>query len=154
MKISSFLNENWDIIVILIIYFVLAGFSLRYFQYKIAGDEISYIDIAHAYAEGHWGNAINGYWSPLFSWLMAPFILLFGFKPLYGVYISKTVCILIGFLTFFSVRRLSQTFTIDKMVERALLFALIPAVVYFSLLYNTPDLITGFYSNLLYKYFI
>ncbi len=100
MKKWSFLNKNWDIISVLILYSLLAIFSLQFYQYKIAGDEISYINIAHAYAAGHLENAINGYWSPLFSWLMTPFILLFGFKPIYGVYISKTVSIIIGFFTY------------------------------------------------------
>ena len=141
MKKWSFLNKNWDIISVLILYSLLAIFSLQFYQYKIAGDEISYINIAHAYAAGHLENAINGYWSPLFSWLMTPFILLFGFKPIYGVYISKTVSIIIGFFTILSIRKLSQTFNLDIVVQRALLFASIPSIVFFSLLYNTPDLL-------------
>ena len=136
-----FLNNNWDIIVVLIIYTLIAVFSLRYFQYKIAGDEISYINIAHAYIIGDWGNAINGYWSPLFSWLMTPFLLLIGFKPLYGVYVSKILSITIGLLTIVSIRRFSRTLKINITVERAILFGSIPALVLFSLLYNTPDLL-------------
>ncbi len=72
---------------------------------------------------------------------MAPFLLLFGFKPIYGVYISKTVSIIIGFFTILSIRKLSQTFNLDRVVQRALLFASIPSMVFFSLLYNTPDLL-------------
>ena len=140
MKNWSFLNDNWDIITVLAVYTILAFFSLRYFQYKIGGDEISYINIAKAYSVGDWGNAINGYWSPLYSWLMAPF-LLFGFKPLYAVYVSKTVSIIIGFFTIISVRRLSRTFVMDKMVERSILVVLIPSILYFSLICNTPDLL-------------
>ena len=75
MKKWSFLIDNWDICTVLILYSILAAFSLQYYQYKIAGDEISYINIAHAYALGHWENAVNGYWSPVFSWLMTPFYL-------------------------------------------------------------------------------
>lgn len=140
MKNWSFLNDNWDIITVLAVYTILAFFSLRFFQYKIGGDEISYINIAKAYSVGDWGNAINGYWSPLYSWLMAPF-LLFGFKPLYAVYVSKTVSIIIGFFTIISVRRLSRTFEMDRMVERSILVVLIPTILFFSLIYNTPDLL-------------
>ena len=141
MKKSSFLIDYWDILVILVIYSVLAVFSFQYYQYKIACDEISYINIAHAYVLGHWGNAVNGYWSPLFSWLMTPFMLILGFKPLYGVYISKTISIIIGFFTILSIRKLSRTFNLDKLVERTLLFTSIPSMVFFSLIYNTPDLL-------------
>ena len=111
MNYKSFLNNNWDIIVVLIIYTIIAVFSLKYFQYKIAGDEISYINIAHAYVIGDWRNAINGYWSPLFSWLMTPFLLLFGFKPLFGVYVSKILSIIIGLFTIISIRRFFTYFT-------------------------------------------
>jgi len=34
-------------------------------------DGLSYLDIAAAYSRGDWHNAINAYWSPLFSWLLA-----------------------------------------------------------------------------------
>jgi hypothetical protein len=37
-------------------------------------DGISYMSIAKQYAEWHWADAVNGYWSPMVSWLMAPFI--------------------------------------------------------------------------------
>ena len=141
MKKLSILRDIWDIVTVLIIYSILAVFSVQYYKYKIGGDEISYINIAHAYVLGHWGNAINGYWSPLFSWLMTLFMLLLGFKPLYGVYISKTVSIIIGFFTILSIRKLSHTFNLDKLVERTLLFASIPSMVFFSLIYNTPDLL-------------
>jgi hypothetical protein len=34
-------------------------------------DGVSYLDIAEDYAHGAWSSAINGYWSPLYSWLLA-----------------------------------------------------------------------------------
>jgi hypothetical protein len=34
-------------------------------------DGVSYLDIADDYAHGAWSSAINGYWSPLYSWLLA-----------------------------------------------------------------------------------
>lgn len=34
-------------------------------------DGLSYVDIARAYAAGDWHTALNGYWSPLYSWLLA-----------------------------------------------------------------------------------
>ncbi len=154
MKNRSFLNDNLDIIIFLIIYSVIAGFLLQYFQYMIAGDEISYIDIARAYATGNWGTAINGYWSPLYSWLLTPF-LLFGSNPLYAVYISKIVSLIIGFFTIITVRRLSRTFEIDRNIERSILIALIPSLIFFSLIYPTPDLLLvlflTYYLSIIFK---
>ena len=34
-------------------------------------DIIAYLDVADAYLRGDWGQAINGNWSPLYSWLLA-----------------------------------------------------------------------------------
>lgn len=40
--------------------------------YRFATDDaVSYLDVADAYRHGHWHAAINGYWSPLYSWVLA-----------------------------------------------------------------------------------
>ena len=140
MENKYFLKKNWDLIVVLILYSLLSIIYLHHYQYNIGGDELSYINIAHEYAVGKWGDAINGYWSPLYSWLMTPFLLL-GSTPIYAVYLSKIVSLTIGFFTIISVNRLSGTFELDAVVKRALLFSLIPVILFFSLMYNTPDLL-------------
>jgi hypothetical protein len=33
-------------------------------------DGVSYLDVADAYWRGDWGMAINGYWSPFYSWIL------------------------------------------------------------------------------------
>jgi hypothetical protein len=37
-------------------------------------DGVSYLDIADAYWRGDWHNAINAYWSPLYSWILGLFL--------------------------------------------------------------------------------
>ncbi len=44
-------------------------------------DGMSYIDVARTYANGNWAGAINGYWSPLYSWLIAGVLLVFDPSP-------------------------------------------------------------------------
>jgi hypothetical protein len=39
-------------------------------RYEINPDGISYLDVADAYFRGDWNQAINSYWSPLYSWLL------------------------------------------------------------------------------------
>jgi len=34
-------------------------------------DAVSYLDVADAYRQHHWRAALNGYWSPLYSWILA-----------------------------------------------------------------------------------
>lgn len=55
---------------------VIALFVVVVYRYRYAAgiDSISYISIARQYAEGVFGSAINAYWSPMVSWLMAPSI--------------------------------------------------------------------------------
>lgn len=141
-KNNLFLDENWDLMLVLILFLVLASIFFKYYQYQagFGSDTISYINIAKAYASGNWVDAINAYWSPLYSWLMTPF-LLFGSTPLYALYVSKIVSLIIGFFTIIGVRRLYLKFEMDILVNRIFLFSLIPVIIYFSLSINTPDLL-------------
>src|SRR6266436_6436899 len=40
-------------------------------RFSVTSDGICYLDIASAYLRGDWHNALNSYWSPFFSWLLA-----------------------------------------------------------------------------------
>jgi hypothetical protein len=40
----------------------------------MAPDGISYLDMGDAYWRGDWHNAINAYWSPLYSWILGFFV--------------------------------------------------------------------------------
>ncbi len=48
-------------------------------RFKMNPDGISYLDIADAYWRGEWREAVNAYWSPLYSWLLS--LALFVFRP-------------------------------------------------------------------------
>jgi hypothetical protein len=51
---------------------VLAGISQAWgSRFYIEPDGVNYLDIAAAYLRGDWSSAINGYWSPFYSWLLA-----------------------------------------------------------------------------------
>jgi hypothetical protein len=39
--------------------------------YEVNADGMSYLDAADYWLAGDWSNAINAYWSPLYSWLLA-----------------------------------------------------------------------------------
>jgi len=41
------------------------------FRNYLFPDDISYLEIARNYAAGHWALAVNTYWSPLLSWILA-----------------------------------------------------------------------------------
>jgi hypothetical protein len=87
-----------------VLQFLSAGFftSLLYFyaayasRYNLSNvDGISYLSIARQYAEGRGEIAINGYWSPLVSWLMAPFITA-GVDPLFSFMLVNAISATVG----------------------------------------------------------
>lgn len=43
-------------------------------RFTMNPDGVSYLDIGDAYWRGDWHNAINAYWSPLYSWILGFFI--------------------------------------------------------------------------------
>lgn len=63
-------------------------------RFSISPDGISYLDITSAYLNGERSHAINAFWSPLFSWLLA---VCFGiFRP--SAYWDTTVIHLLNFV--------------------------------------------------------
>lgn len=40
-------------------------------RHEVISDGVSYLEIAMAYVSGDWSQALNAYWSPLLSWLIA-----------------------------------------------------------------------------------
>ena len=50
-------------------------------RFSMNADGISYIDMGIAYWRGDWTMAINGYWSPLYAWLVGLALLLLAPTP-------------------------------------------------------------------------
>jgi hypothetical protein len=48
-------------------------------RYSVNGDGVSYLDVGDSYFRGDWAVAINGYWSPLYSWCLG--LAMYLFKP-------------------------------------------------------------------------
>src|SRR5712692_9327862 len=74
---------------------ILAGFlqvwAARFYP---SADGNNYLEIAFAYLRGDWKNAVNAYWSPLFSWLLALCLGIFRPSP----YWESTVLHLLNFV--------------------------------------------------------
>lgn len=50
-------------------------------HYLVNADAMSYLDIAEAYLRRDWTRAVNAYWSPLYSWLIAVALLVIKPSP-------------------------------------------------------------------------
>jgi hypothetical protein len=48
-------------------------------RFSINGDGVSYLDVGATYFRGDWSAAVNGYWSPLYSWCVG--LALYVIKP-------------------------------------------------------------------------
>lgn len=141
MDYKSFFNNNRTLIFILTIYLLLGLFFLNYYQYIINADAISYISIAKYYINGNYADAVNGYWGPLFSWLLVPFLFL-GTNPFYSLYSVRVLSLLIGIFTIVGIRKLSYQFEMEETIRTVILISMIPVVLYFALIsYITPDLL-------------
>lgn len=144
---------NLIFILFLILYLLLGIYLLKYYQFDpISRDLISIMSIAKIYAAGEVNNAINGYWGPMFSWLLVPFIIS-NPTPQFTLYSTKILTVIIGFFTIIGVRFLSYRFEIEEDVRTALLFPVIFIILYFALRLNPVDLLLLCFL-VYYMYFI
>jgi hypothetical protein len=75
---------------------ILGAFQAWNTRHAMNADGISYLDIGDAYFRGDWQNAINAYWSPLYSWILG--LTLSIFKP--SPYYEFTVVHFVNFLIY------------------------------------------------------
>lgn len=70
--------------------------------YTLSSDDIvAYLDVANLYLKGDWIEAVNGNWSPLYSWLLGLALGIFHATPPWEFPIVKLVNFLTYVLTFF-----------------------------------------------------
>jgi hypothetical protein len=81
-----------------LLYIVVVALFLPRFAQDMSVDGVSYIGIARHYLAGEWGEAVNGFWSPLISWLLA-LLLGCGLSPDIAF---KTITISSGLLALFA----------------------------------------------------
>ncbi len=116
--------SNW----LLLAYCCLGILLFPLYQFQIDPDGTSYINIARLYAIGDFHDAINGYWQPLQSWLLVPFLLV-KFQPLFAI---KLLSLIISFFTLIAIRKLSYRFALNERVRLLISLAAIPMLLLFT----------------------
>lgn len=140
-------------ILFLSLFLVLGFYLLNFYRYDLINkDVISMISVARLYATGNFTSAVNGYWGPLFSWLLVPFILK-NPDPASVLYSAKVLSIVFGFFTLLGVRFLSYRFEMDEKLRNFILFAMIFVLLHFALNYSPVDLLLACFL-VYYLYFI
>ena len=137
MRKNPTLSLDSRLAIVLIIYTISGISLLEYYRYQINPDGISYISVAQKYLNCDFGNAVNGYWGPLLSWLLMPF-LYFSSDALLA---AKLLSLLIGLVTIMALRALSYRFEMTESIRTVILFSAIPIVLTFIFFYITPDLL-------------
>ena len=128
---------NLKFVLLFILFCFISGFYIYNHRLDLNPDGVSYINIAQFYKSGNFHNAINAYWSPVFS----IFIILFSFIGDWLV-ASKLAVYISSILWFISIYLLAQT--ILKSRNKSLVVILFITV--FPLSYEiwrliTPDLL-------------
>ena len=145
-------ESNKLLIIFLSTYLLLGLFLIPNYQYIINADGISYISIAQHYINGNFAQAINGYWSPLYSWLLIPFLLLSSNK-VQILFFTKVLALIIGFFNIIGIYLLAGKLNFDVKLKTGILATSILLNLYFAFNFITPDLLVVciliFYLNFL-----
>ncbi|HWC52950.1 MAG TPA: hypothetical protein VG676_05140 [Chitinophagaceae bacterium] len=111
-------------------------FSIKYFN-NAGPDFTAYISIANKYLHGYYTEAVNGWWSPFYSWGLA-FFKLFGISDLFA---NKSLNFVfgVGAILYASkiIRLFSTTATNNNLSFYLLL--VVPIVAYFGATAGSPD---------------
>jgi len=142
--IKNYLSKETLLIYSLLLYFLGALLFYPFLKYQINPDGIIYMNIADYYFKGDYIKAINGYWSPLISWLIIP-LLWMGFNTILAV---KTILILVGAGIIVQSNLLMKKIELSRKFQGILLF-LIVFITLSKLFIITPDLLFLFFSLVL-----
>lgn len=140
-NLKTFTKFNILFCLCLVLYFILSIYLLKYYQYDpISRDLISIMSIAKIYAAGDLGNAVNGYWGPMFSWLLVP-IIYFNPTPQFTLFTTKILAIMVGFFTILGIGLLSRRFKLSTSIRIGILFASVFIVLFYVFGLNPVDLL-------------
>ncbi|HVS78663.1 MAG TPA: hypothetical protein VHD84_00005, partial [Candidatus Saccharimonadales bacterium] len=125
-RLKKMWRNHWPLFGALIIFFVASAYLIHYYIYQLNPDAVSYIAIAQKYAHFDIRHAINGYWGPLISWLLVPFIWL-HLNPIIG---AKLINVLAGggilVLLYLILKRFGLA---DRKLLTLFLFGLVPTLL-------------------------
>ena len=121
--------------LLLPVYLLSSAVFAYFYRWQVNTDGLGYLSIAQNYAAGNWQTAVNGFWSPLYSWLIAG-VMAAGFSAMVA---AKIIGVFSGLLLLLALKRLLDCFDLHKFHKKATLVASIIPAVYFAVSLTTPD---------------
>lgn len=129
------MNYKKHLFIAYTLYLIIFILLFPKFQFVINTDAISYFSIAKKYFNGHFSEAINGYFGPLYSWLIFP-AFIFKIEP---VVFARIINSLFSFMLLVLVTRYLTVLNIEsKTFFISIYYFIIPCLL-FSFWYITPD---------------
>jgi hypothetical protein len=120
-------STDRQLLLAISVFLLLFTGSWPFYQYVFDVDGVGYASIAEQYAAGQWREAVNGYWSPLHSWLVIPFLKA-GIAAVSAFKITNAL-FAIGILLLFQ-KLLTRYQVTDKLQLPALLTAVVMLLCY------------------------
>lgn len=105
-------------------------------RFRMFPDGVSYVALAEHLLAGRWGDAINAYWSPLYSWLLAPFLAA-GADPFLA---ARSVGLLSALVVVWALGRACEALGTRSAVGGPVVLATVPLLILASAV-ATPDLL-------------
>jgi hypothetical protein len=128
--ISTSISRQSFILLVIVIMVYAASVATSLHYARLSADSTLYLNIAEKYIKGDLNNAINGYWGPMLSWLLIPFLYL-GASHVFSI---NAVSLIFGVLTIIGVWNLSFRFEIANSVRNAVVIATLPIILFISLI--------------------
>lgn len=100
------------------------------YQYiRLSADSTLYLSIAEKYLRGEFKDAVNGYWGPLLSWLLIPF-LYFGSSHVFAI---NALDLIFCIFAIIGIWKLSFRVEMNENIRSAVVLSSFPIVFYYSL---------------------
>lgn len=129
--------QQYRLPVASLIYLVCCLLLYPAYRFIFDDDGIGYMMVARRMAEGDWQHAVNGYWSPLHSWLAFPLVKA-GLTELTAFRITNWI---IGYLILVWICRLSNRTNLALSLKTALLLVSIPVTIHYAIYEVAADVL-------------
>ncbi|MES2776023.1 MAG: hypothetical protein V4722_17735 [Bacteroidota bacterium] len=129
------LEFSWIHAAVLLL--ILFALIFPFYQYILDIDAVGYISVARHYAAGDWHLAINGYWSPLNSWLMVPFVKL-GFND---ILCFKVANVFFGIGALYQTEKMLEQFSFSPKQKTGILLTVTVMLLYYSSIQLAADML-------------
>ena len=128
-KNSTFIKFNSTTAILIIVLLIYSALIIGSDQHmRLSADSTLYLDIAEKYLRGEFDDAVNGYWGPLLSWVLIPF-LYFGSSHVFAI---NALNLIVGLFSLVGIWILSFRFQINDSIRNVIMICSLPIMLFYS----------------------